>query len=146
MSEIESDDEVTVKPLAYRPWCVSVPLVLSLARSPGQNYPEWVSIRALNILQEYMQGRQGEGRPYITGFVRCSLSADLVTKPGVIAVEIYNRTVLDESGTFAKPCGLITELTHVSKKLMKGFGEREAVVDAHGVASHVILHRQYAKR
>lgn len=145
MSEIEAnEDEVTITTLAYRPWCVSVPLVISLARA-GQNYPEWVSIRALNITHEYMLSRHNQGRPFITGFVRCALTADMVTRPGVITVEFYNRTVLDEGLTFAKPGGLMTELTFVAKKLMKGFGEREAVVDAHGWVNHLALAPLHAK-
>ena len=131
--------EVIVTQHPHRPWCISVPILLGSTKYPSAYTTEWLSIKAANILQQYMQERRNDGRQYVSGRIRCSLAVDLKTSPGVITVEVYASTVSDEGLQFQKPFGLIQELVFLSQKLLQGLKEREAEVVAHGTVTVVTI-------
>ncbi len=127
--------ETTFTTMAYRPWSVKVPIVFNTGRVPTANTPEWFSIRAANILEAYMQDKVAADEPFLSGFVNCQLLVTPGVRGGVLTVVFSHNTVKDAGVTFAKPGGLQTELNWIAMTLMRGFGEREAIIECHGMVT-----------
>lgn len=135
----ESQGEVLFTTKAYRPWKVQVPIVLNTTRFPSANTPEWVSIRAANVFEAYLQDKMAAGEPFLTGFINCQLLVVPGVRGGVLTVTVSNNTVQDAGVTFAKPGGLQAELNRIAVILMRAFAEREAIVECHGMVTHLEL-------
>ena len=134
MSEV-SELKCTVK--AYRPWSVKVPIGLNPLSFHVKITPDWVSLRAAKLMAEYMQKRSEAGEPFLCGFICCELLVVPHCRGGVITVVFSHNTVMEAGLAFATPGDLQGELNHIATVLMAGFSEREAIVECHGMVTHL---------
>lgn len=133
----QAPGEIRCTTIAYRPWSVKVPIALDTSRFSAAHTPKWVSIRAANIIETCMQERLAAGEPVLSGFIDCQLLVVPGVRGGFLTVVFSNNTVKDRGLAFAQPGDLQAELIRIAADLMRGFGEREAIVECHGMVTHL---------
>ena len=82
-----------------------------------------------------MQDKVAAEEPFLSGFINCQLLVTPGVRGGVLTVVFSHNTVKDAGVTFAKPGGLQSELNRIAMALMRGFGEREAIIECHGMVT-----------